>query len=107
MKLDIKSVLIGVLVTINLFMLYGFTAEDSNDNTAGRYRMEVGTYSLVWYDTHTGAIIGQVGNQELGKLFGGKKTLSYEEILEKIKLKHPEELSMDEIKAKMEELYQP
>tara|TARA_Y100001970_G_C13451450_1_gene470586 strand:- start:19 stop:291 length:273 start_codon:yes stop_codon:yes gene_type:complete len=84
MKLDIKSFLIGVLITVNLFLLYGFTAADENENTAGRYRLEVTDYTNVWYDTHTGAIIGFVGNKELGKLFGGKATLSYEEILKKI-----------------------
>lgn len=103
MKVDIKSFIIGSLVTINLFMLYGFSTTDSSDNTSGRYRMEVGMYSLVWYDTHTGAIIGQVGSQELGKQFGGKNTLSYDDILEKIKSNHPEELSMDEIRKRLEE----
>lgn len=31
MKVDIKSFLIGVLATINLFLLYGFTNSDNCD----------------------------------------------------------------------------
>ena len=82
MKLDIKSFLIGILTTVNLFLLMGF---DSNDeNRAGRYLMEVGNYSVIWYDSHTGEIIGQVGNQELGKIFGSEKLSTYEGILNKI-----------------------
>ncbi len=58
---------------------------DSNDeNRAGRYLMEVGNYSVIWYDSHTGEIIGQVGNQELGKIFGSEKLSTYEGILNKI-----------------------
>ena len=83
MKLDIKSFLIGSLVTINLFMLYGFTSADSDDSS-GRYRISnlYGT-SLVWYDTHTGEIIGLVGNDEL-RIFGGDNKLTYDEVIEKI-----------------------
>ena len=81
MKLDIKSFLIGVLATINLFMLYGFTTADSDISIAGRYGLEIGVFGAVWYDTHTGEVIGQVSGQDFGNLFGGKNLLSYEEVL--------------------------
>lgn len=103
MKLDIKSFLIGILTTVNLFLLYGFTTADSDISIAGRYGLEIGVFGAVWYDTHTGKVIGQVSGQDFGKLFGGNNLLSYEEVLKKIDAIQPEELSMDEIKKLLSE----
>ena len=38
MKVDIKSFLIGVLTTVNLFLLMGFDGHE-NESQVGRYQM--------------------------------------------------------------------
>ena len=40
MKLDIKSFLIGILTTVNLFLLMGFD-DHEEDNQIGRYQFEI------------------------------------------------------------------
>ena len=40
MKLDIKSFIIGILTTVNLFLLMGFDDHDE-ENQNGRYQLEM------------------------------------------------------------------
>ena len=53
MKLDIKSFLIGVLTTVNLFLLIGF--DDNNDETLKKF--PIGKYQLAMEDDGVSYII--------------------------------------------------
>jgi len=58
MKVDIKSFLIGVLTTVNLFLLMGFDDHKSEDRN-GRYQITEHTNGLkTWYDTRNGEGVG-------------------------------------------------
>jgi len=51
MKLDIKSFLIGILTTVNLFLLMGFD-DHEQDNQNGRYQVIIDSKGdQYWYDT--------------------------------------------------------
>jgi len=80
MKLDIKSVLIGALLTVNVLLLLGL-----NSNAVGVIRYDVEyvinhdstksyqTYNKYWTDTRTGEEIGMYESQTFlyTKLEGG------------------------------------
>ena len=85
MKLDIKSFLIGVLATINLFMLYGFTTADSDDNL-GRYNiLYTALYGgmYIWYDTTSGELITTTTPKQMGKWID-KNITDFDSVYKKI-----------------------
>ena len=65
MKLDIKSFLIGILTTINLFLLMGFD-DHEQDNQNGRYQVIIDSKGdQYWYDTRYGDKIA-IGSKSYG-----------------------------------------
>ena len=82
MTLDIKSFLIGVLTTVNLFLLMGFD-DHEEEKEVGKYDVEYvinhdsptsyQTYNKYWIDTRTGEEIGMYESQnyKYKKLEGG------------------------------------
>tara|TARA_Y100001935_G_scaffold253900_2_gene261401 strand:- start:657 stop:959 length:303 start_codon:yes stop_codon:yes gene_type:complete len=75
MKLDIKSFLIGILTTVNLFLLYGFTTADENDKEVGRYqivRTDIMGGGYMWVDTSNGEVVASVSPSVLRPLYKEK-----------------------------------
>ena len=76
MKLDIKSFLIGILTTVNLFLLMGFdNHEEENQN--GRYQVIIDNKGdQYWYDTRYGDKVA-IGSKSYGYILlkekGGMK----------------------------------
>jgi hypothetical protein len=58
MKLDIKSVLIGVLLTINIMMLMGFQWNNSSKEE-GKYKFIVSNDILYIGDSDTGKVTSE------------------------------------------------
>ena len=55
MKLDIKSFLIGILTTVNLFLLMGFDDHKDEAQKNGRYQVIIDNEGQKnWYDTRYG-----------------------------------------------------
>ena len=55
MKLDIKSFLIGILTTVNLFLLMGFDDHEDESQKNGRYQVIIDNEGQKnWYDTRYG-----------------------------------------------------
>ena len=55
MKLDIKSFLIGILTTVNLFLLMGFDNHKDEAQKNGRYQVIIDNEGQKnWYDTRYG-----------------------------------------------------
>ena len=54
MKLDIKSFIIGVLTTVNLFLLMGFDDHEEEN----KYDIERIGGNIVWFDKRTGEFVG-------------------------------------------------
>ena len=55
MKLDIKSFLIGLLTTVNLFLLMGFDDHEDEAQKNGRYQVIIDNEGQKnWYDTRYG-----------------------------------------------------
>ena len=65
MKLDIKSFLIGILTTVNLFLLMGFD-DHEEENQNGRYQVIIDSKGdQYWYDTRFGDKIA-IGSKSYG-----------------------------------------
>ena len=76
MKLDIKSFLIGLLTTVNLFLLMGFD-EHEEESQNGRYQVIIDSKGdQYWYDTRYGDKIA-IGSKSYGYILlkekGGMK----------------------------------
>ena len=76
MKLDIKSFLIGILTTVNLFLLMGFE-DHKEENKNGRYQVIIDSKGdQYWYDTRYGDKIA-IGSKSYGYILlkekGGMK----------------------------------
>ena len=76
MKVDIKSFLIGILTTVNLFLLMGFD-DYENESQNGRYQVIIDSKGdQYWYDTRYGDKIA-IGSKSYGYIFlkekGGMK----------------------------------
>tara|TARA_B100001057_G_scaffold37201_1_gene33666 strand:+ start:507 stop:752 length:246 start_codon:yes stop_codon:yes gene_type:complete len=56
MKLDIKSFLIGVLTTVNLFLLMGFD-DHEEEKEIGRYQFEFSGEKSIVMDTTNGEFV--------------------------------------------------
>ena len=54
MKLDIKSFLIGILTTVNLFLLMGF---DDHEKEVGRYQFQFAGEKSIVMDTTNGKYV--------------------------------------------------
>ena len=63
MKVDIKSFLIGVLTTVNLFLLMGFE-DHKEENLNGRYQViyDPDGETQYWYDTRYGDKVATNGS---------------------------------------------
>ena len=76
MKVDIKSLLIGVLTIINIFLLMGFEHNNKEEKEFGRYQF-VEIYleenpvlqgqAFLWVDTSNGDIVASMGQTELAR----------------------------------------
>jgi len=76
MKLDIKSFLIGILTTVNLFLLMSFD-DHEEENQNGRYQVIIDSKGdQYWYDTRYGDKIA-IGSKSYGYILlkeeGGMK----------------------------------
>jgi len=56
MKLDIKSFLIGILTTVNLFLLMGFDGHDE-EKEIGRYQFQFAGEKSIVMDTTNGKYV--------------------------------------------------
>ena len=77
MKLDIKSFLIGILTTVNLFLLMGFDDHEDESQKNGRYQVIIDNEGQKnWYDTRYGDKIA-IGSKSYGYILlkeeGGMK----------------------------------
>ncbi len=78
MKVDIKSFLIGVLTTVNLFLLMGFddhkrSAYDIENISDGESEL------IIWFDTYSGKPVANV-DVEKGEFFIVNDSLENEEV---------------------------
>ena len=76
MKLDMKSFVIGILTTVNLFLLMGFD-DHNEENQNGRYQVIIDSKGdQYWYDTRYGDKIA-IGSKSYGYILlkeeGGMK----------------------------------
>ena len=106
MKLDIKSFLIGILTTVNLFLLMGFdNHEEENQN--GRYQVIIDSKGdQYWYDTRFGDKIA-IGSKSYGYILlkeeGGMEKIFEKEyqLVEALKEKLPVERMFREVRTKV------
>ena len=71
MKVDIKSFLIGILTTVNLFLLMGFD-DYENESQNGRYQVIIDSKGdQYWYDTRYGDKIA-IGSKSYGYILLGE-----------------------------------
>ena len=56
MKVDIKSFLIGILTTVNLFLLMGFD-DHEEEKEIGKYKMTIWSSEMYVFDTTTGEVV--------------------------------------------------
>ena len=74
MKLEIKSFIIGVLATVNLFLLMGFD-DHEEENQNGRYQVIIDSKGdQYWYDTRYGDKVAL--DQNLMDIFYLKKKVA-------------------------------
>ena len=91
MKLDIKSFLIGILTTVNLFLLMGFDDHKDEAYKNGRYQVIIDDEGQKnWYDTRYGDKVamelGSYGYILLKEKGGAKATFKKEfELVEALK----------------------
>ena len=91
MKLDIKSFLIGILTTVNLFLLMGFDDHEDESQKNGRYQVIIDNEGQKnWYDTRYGDKVamelGNYGYILLKEKGGAKATFKKEfELVEALK----------------------
>ena len=83
MKLDIKSFLIGLLTTVNLFLLMGFDDHEDEVQKNGRYQVIIDNEGQKnWYDTRYGDKVamelGSYGYILLKEKGGAKATFKKE-----------------------------
>ncbi len=83
MKLDIKSFLIGILTTVNLFLLMGFDDHEDESQKNGRYQVIIDNEGQKnWYDTRYGDKVamelGSYGYILLKEKGGAKATFKKE-----------------------------
>ena len=91
MKLDIKSFLIGILTTVNLFLLMGFDDHEDESQKNGRYQVIIDNKGdQYWYDTRYGDKVA-IGSKSYGYILlkekgGAKATFKKEfELVEALK----------------------
>ncbi len=91
MKLDIKSFLIGILTTVNLFLLMGFDDHKDEAKKNGRYQVIIDNEGRKnWYDTRYGDKVamelGSFGYILLKEKGGAKANFAKEfEVVEALK----------------------
>ena len=72
MKLDIKSFIIGILTTVNLFLIMGFDDHDE-ENQNGRYQVIIDSKGdQYWYDTRYGDKIAIGSTKSYGYILLGE-----------------------------------
>ena len=66
MKLDIKSFLIGILTTVNLFLLMGFD-DHKEEKNIGRYQASLDQGGILIIDTTNGELVRFRTTMGIGK----------------------------------------
>lgn len=113
MKVDIKSFLIGVLTTVNLFLLMGFDGHKRNAYDIENISDGESEF-IIWFDTYSGKPVANV-DVEKGEFFIVNDSLENEEVEDldmfkylqnrTLNVKQEDESklpSMDEIKKQLE-----